>query len=132
MTHKGEHVRTRAPARPPDLHDVLDLVEMKAEPPGLSDEGKGRQNVRPVDPVPRGRPSRRRENPGPLVESKGLAAHPAAGGHFADQETVSSHAWSLNLAPGRKVKKKFSGRGGRARWEVDAQAEIKVATSRTP
>jgi len=39
VTHKVEHVRTRAPARPSDLHDLLDLVEMKAEPPGLSDEG---------------------------------------------------------------------------------------------
>ena len=47
VPHKVEHVRTRAPARRPDLHDVLDLVEMKAEPPGLSDEGKGRWTLRP-------------------------------------------------------------------------------------
>ena len=47
VPHKVEHVRTRAPARRPDLHDILDLVEMKAEPPGLTDEGKGRWTLRP-------------------------------------------------------------------------------------
>src|SRR6266568_8613512 len=77
---------------------------MKPEPPRLSDEGKRRQCLRPVDPVARLCPSRGRENPGALIEPKCLAAHPAAGGHFADQQAVSSHAWSLNPAPWVKVK----------------------------
>src|SRR5436853_7223293 len=91
---------------------------MEAESPRLSHEGKDRQNVRAVDAVASPRPSRRREDPGPLVEPERLAADPAPGGDFADQQAMSSHAWSLNPAPGVKVK------SFRSRSQVDlAEAE---------
>jgi hypothetical protein len=44
-------MRARAAARSLDLHDFLDLVEVEAESPRLSDEGKDHQNVRSVDAV---------------------------------------------------------------------------------
>jgi hypothetical protein len=104
LPDKVENMGARAAPRPLDLDDFLDLVEVEAESPRLSDEGKDRQNVRPVDAVASLRPPRRGENPGPLVEPERLAADPAPGGDFADQQAISSHAWSLNPVPGVKVK----------------------------
>jgi hypothetical protein len=57
LPYKVENMRAGAAARPLDLDDFLDLVEMEAEAPRLSDKGKNRQNVRPVDPVAGPRPS---------------------------------------------------------------------------
>ncbi len=97
-------MRARAATRSLDLHDFLDLVEVEAESPRLSDEGKDRQNVRPVDAVASPRPPRRREDPGPFIEPERPAADPAPGSDFADQQAISFHAWSLNPVPGVKVK----------------------------
>jgi len=40
LPDKVKNVRTRAAARPPDLDDLLDLIEVKAESPRLCDEGQ--------------------------------------------------------------------------------------------
>ena len=97
-------MRTWAAARPFDLNDLFNLIEVEPESPGLGHEGQGRQRLRPVDPVACCRPSRRREYACPLVEPKSLSAQPAARGHFTDEKAVSSHGWSLNPAPRGRVK----------------------------
>ena len=57
LPHKVENMRAWAAARPLDLDDFPDLVEVEAKSPGLRDEGEDRQNVRTVDPVASPRPS---------------------------------------------------------------------------
>ncbi len=78
LAHEVENVGTRATARPLDLDDFLDLVEVEAESPGLSDESKGCQSLGPVDAIACRRPPRCGENPSLLVEPKRLSADPGA------------------------------------------------------
>ena len=68
-------------------------------------KGQDGKRVRPVDPIPRGRSSGRRQDAIGLVEPQGFAADTAARGDLADEQAVASHASSLNPPPWGQVKR---------------------------
>lgn len=65
-----EHVRTWAAAGPSDLGDFLDLVQVEAESPSLSDKGQGRERLWPRHSVAGRRPTGCRQNPRMLIEPR--------------------------------------------------------------
>jgi hypothetical protein len=105
LAHKVEHVWARAAARPLDLDDLLDLVEVEAQPPRLGDEGEECERLLTVHAVAHLGAPRWRENPGLLVEPKRLPANPGPPGHITDEQAVRSHAGSVNPVPRGKVKR---------------------------
>jgi hypothetical protein len=103
--HQGLHVRAGHAARPLEGDDLPDLGQREAKSPGPRDEAEQFERVTPVESVTcLGAPCRG-QDPGRLVEPKGLPADAALRRDLADEQAVASHDRRVNPTPEGKVKR---------------------------
>jgi hypothetical protein len=91
----------------PKGHDLTDFRQPESKPARPGDEGKHREDVAVENPVPGGRPRRRRDDPRLLVQPECFSGYAASGQNFPNLQTQPSHEASLNPAPRGQVKRRI-------------------------
>jgi len=91
------HVNAWPTFRRPQVDDVADLLQRKAEPARLGDEVQDVQDLSVVHAIAGWGPPRLRHDAACFIEAQRLAADPATDGDLSDRQSVLGHGPRINL-----------------------------------
>ena len=83
--------------RAPQVDDVADLLQRKAEPARLGDEVQDAQDLSVVHAIAGWAPPRLRHDAACFIEAQRLAADPATGGDLSDRQSALGHGPRIDL-----------------------------------